>query len=88
MRSKRFEKLAERPVNKETFILPWHEAGLINVSSPMDPQPSIKIVNGIVTEIDGVSRDEFDLVDHFIARRAINIETAERAMNIPSVEIA
>lgn len=40
MRSKRFEKLAERPVNKETFILPWHEAGLINVSSPKDPQPS------------------------------------------------
>ena len=88
MRSKRFEKLAERPVNKETFILPWHEAGLINVSSPKDPQPSIKIVDGIVTEIDGVPRDEFDLVDHFIARRAINIVTAERAMDMPSVEIA
>ena len=23
MRSKRFEKLAERPVNQETFIRPW-----------------------------------------------------------------
>lgn len=88
MRSKRFEKLAERPVNKETFILPWHEAGLINVSSPKDPQPSIRIVDGIITEIDTVPRDEFDLVDHFIARRAINIETAEQAMNMPSVEIA
>jgi len=88
MRSKRFEKLAERPVNKETFILPWHEAGLINVSSPKDPQPSIKIVDGIVTEIDGVPRDEFDLVDHFIARRAINIVTAERiALNMNVLEM-
>jgi propanediol dehydratase large subunit len=88
MESKRFKKLSERPVNKETFILPWHEAGLINAASPKDPQPSVKIAEGIVTEIDGVPRDEFDLIDHFIARRAINIETAERAMNTPSVEIA
>ena len=51
MKSKRFEKLSERPVNKETFILPWHQAGLINTDSPEDPQPSIKIVEGIVTEI-------------------------------------
>jgi propanediol dehydratase large subunit len=88
MRSKRFEKLAGRPVNKETFILPWPEAGLINVDSPADPLPSIKIENGIVTEIDGVSQDNFDLVDHFIARRAINLKTAEQAMNMPSIEIA
>jgi propanediol dehydratase large subunit len=43
-------------------------------------------VDGIVTEIDGVLRDDFDLIDHFIARHAINIKTAERAMNTPSVE--
>jgi propanediol dehydratase large subunit len=88
MRSKRFEKLAGRPVNKETFILPWHEAGLINVGSPNDPQPSIKIEDGKVTEIDGVSQDDFDLIDHFIAQRAINLKTAERSMNMPSIEIA
>ena len=29
MRSKRFEKLSSRPVNKETFIDPWPEVGLI-----------------------------------------------------------
>ena len=43
MKSKRFKKLSERPVNKETYILPWHQAGLINTDSPNDPQPSIKI---------------------------------------------
>jgi propanediol dehydratase large subunit len=29
MRSKRFEKLAQRPVNRETFIQPWSEVGLM-----------------------------------------------------------
>ena len=48
MRSKRFEKLTERPINRETFIL----------------------------------------IDHFIARHALNPDVAERAMNTPSREIA
>ena len=88
MRSKRFEKLADRPVNKETFILPWHEAGFINVASPLDPKPSIKIENGAVTEMDHVARKDFDLIDLFIVKRAINLETAERSMSTPSLEIA
>ena len=37
MKSKRFKILSERPVNKETFILPWPEAGLINTGSPTRP---------------------------------------------------
>jgi len=88
MKSKRFKTLAERPVNKETFILPWSEAGLINTDSPKDPKPSLKIEDGTITEIDGVSREDFDLIDHFIASRAINVETAEKSMSMPSVEIA
>ena len=35
LRSKRFEKLAERPVNQEPFIKPWPETGLIVVASPL-----------------------------------------------------
>lgn len=35
LRSKRFEKLAERPVNQEPFIKPWPETGLIAVASPL-----------------------------------------------------
>jgi len=88
MRSKRFEKLAQRPVNCETFIKPWPEVGLIAVDSPLDPSPSLKIEDGVVVEMDGVRREEFDLVDHFIARHALNLEVAERAMARPSGEIA
>ncbi len=35
LRSKRFEKLAERPVNQEPFIKPWPETSLIAVASPL-----------------------------------------------------
>lgn len=34
MRSKRFQILAERPVNRETFIKPWPEVGLVAMNSP------------------------------------------------------
>ncbi|MCP5096506.1 MAG: hypothetical protein GY943_13215, partial [Chloroflexi bacterium] len=45
-RSKRFERLEQRDINKETFVNPWPEAGLIVADSPYDPQPSLKIENG------------------------------------------
>jgi len=88
MRSKRFEKLAQRPVNRETFIKPWPEVGLVAVGSPLDPSPSLRIEEGSVVEMDGVPREAFDLIDHFIARHALNLDVAERAMNTPSREIA
>lgn len=88
MRSKRFEKLAARPVNRETFIKLWPEVGLITAGSPFDPSPGIRIKDGVVIEMDGVERENFDLIDHFIARNALNLEVAEWAMNTPSCDIA
>ena len=88
MKSKRFEKLAGRPVNQETFIKPWPKFGMITVDSPSDPAPSIKITDGAVTEIDGRKQNDFDLLDCFIAKHAIDVTVAERAMAMPSVDIA
>ena len=88
MRSKRFEKLVQRPVNRETFINSWPEVGLVAVGSPLDPAPSIKIEDGVVVEMDGVARESFDLIDHFIATRALNLAVTERAMATGSREIA
>ncbi len=88
MRSKRFEKLSDRPVNRETFVKPWPEVGLVAMGSPLDPSPSLKIEDGVVVEFDGVPRGEFDLIDHFIARHALNLDVAGRAMNTGSREIA
>ncbi len=39
--------------------------------SPYDPKPSVKIEDGIITELDGKKRDEFDFLDQFIADDAI-----------------
>jgi propanediol dehydratase large subunit len=88
MQSKRSEKLAQRPVNRETFIEPWPEVGLIAFDSPLDPSPSLEIENEVVVEMDGVRREEFDLIDHFIARHSVNLGVAKRAMATPSSEIA
>ena len=88
LRSKRFEKLAERPVNQETFIKPWPDTGLIAVGSPLDPVAGLKIDGGEIVEMDGVPREQFDIIDYFIADHSINIDVAERAMETPALEIA
>lgn len=88
MRSKRFEALDARPVNQDGFVTEWPEVGLIAIDSPSDPKPSIKIENGEVVEMDGKRADEFDMLDSFIARYGINLENAEKAMSIDSVDMA
>ncbi len=87
-RQKRFEVLDARDVNKDGFVTEWPEVGLIAMGSPNDPKPSIKVVNGVITEMDGKKREEFDFNEIFIANYAINTAIAEEMMAIPSVEIA
>ena len=88
MKSKRFEVLAARPVNQDGYVQEWPEVGLIAMNSPFDPKPSIKIENGVITELDGKTRAEFDMLDTFIADHAIRLENAEKAMAMDSLEIA
>lgn len=87
-RSKRFEALEKRPVNQDGFVKEWPEVGLIAMNSEFDPKPSIKIENGVVTELDGKKRADFDLLDYFIADHAIVLENAEKAMAVDSLEMA
>jgi propanediol dehydratase large subunit/glycerol dehydratase large subunit len=87
-RSKRFQVLAERDVNKDGFIKEWPEVGLIAMDGPNDPTPSIKIQNGKVVELDGKKRADFDLIDSFIAEYGIELSRAEEVMAIPSVKLA
>lgn len=88
MRSKRFEALDARPVNQDGFVTEWAEVGLIAMESPNDPTPSIKIDNGVVTELDGKSCREFDMLDSFIATYGINLERANEAMALDSLQVA
>lgn len=86
--SKRFHARAGRAVNRDSFIQEWPETGLILFNSPCDPKPQIKISAGRIVELDGKPEAEFDMLDRFIARHAIDIRAAETAMALDSLEIA
>ncbi|HEX5692888.1 MAG TPA: propanediol/glycerol family dehydratase large subunit, partial [Roseiflexaceae bacterium] len=87
-RSRRFELLEQRDINKETFVEPWPEAGLAVADSPYDPQPSLRIENGQVIELDGRARADFDTLDFFIADHGIDLQAADEAMATPSETFA
>ena len=87
-RSKRFEILEKRRVNLDGFSEEWAEVGLIAMESQYDPEPSIEIENGVVVEMDGKKREEFDSIDLFIADYGIKLENAETAMKIDTLQIA
>ncbi len=86
--SRRFAILAERDINKETYVDPWPEAGLQVVDSPYDPQPTLQIEHGCVVEMDGKPRAQFDMLDLFIADRGLDLAVADEAMTTPAQEIA
>ncbi len=87
-RSRRFEALEKRDINKETYVTPWAEAGLTVVDSPYDPAPSLALADGRVVELDGKPEAEFDLLDRFIARYGLDLSVAEEAMATPSRDLA
>ncbi len=87
-RSRRFELLDQREINRETFVEPWPEAGLIVADSPLDPAPSLRVEAGRVVELDGKARADFDTLDHFIADHALDLEAAAEAMACDPLQIA
>ena len=87
-RSKRIETLDQRPVNLDGYINEWPEMGVVAMTSPYDPKPSVKVANGRIVELDGKKREDFDFIDQFIADYAMNVERAEASMAVSSLEIA
>ncbi|MDN4073005.1 propanediol/glycerol family dehydratase large subunit [Fictibacillus terranigra] len=87
-RSKRFEILEQRPVNNDGFVTEWPEMGFVAMSSPNDPKPSVKVMNGRIVELDGKQREEFDMLDQFIADYTIDASVTEKVVAMDSVEIA
>ncbi len=73
-RQKRFEELEKRPIHEDGFVKEWPDEGLIAMMGPNDPKPSIKIENGVVTELDSKKRDDFDLIDMYIATYGIDLK--------------
>ncbi len=75
-------------VNLDGFAVENAELGLVAMRSPYDPEPSLVIRDGRVTEMDGVPEDRFDSLDAYIARHGLDLSVAEEAMSLPDVEFA
>ena len=58
------------------------------MKSPYDPKPSVRVENGVIVELDGKARADFDFMDQFIADYAIRIDRAEASMAVSSLDIA
>ena len=75
-------------VNLDGFATENAELGLIALRSPYDPEPSLVIEDGRITELDGASEADFDSIDTFIARHGIDLSVALEAMGLPDVAFA
>jgi propanediol dehydratase large subunit len=80
--------LENRPVNLDGFVEEWPEVGMVAMDSAFDPEPSVRVENGLIVEMDGTERADFDFIDQFIADKALDVETTEQAMALPADEIA
>jgi len=58
------------------------------MAGPNDPEPTLKIADGRVVELDGVAEADFDLIDEFIARRGLDLAVAGEAMALDDLAYA
>jgi propanediol dehydratase large subunit len=79
---------ATRPISRDNLVPEDPVLGLVAFSSPFDPEPSLRIEQGRVVELDGKAEEEFDLIDEFIARHGLDLTVAEEAMALDTVEFA
>ena len=80
--------LATRPISRDNLVPEDPALGLVAFSSPFDPEPSLRIEDGRVVELDGRLEADFDILDEFIARRGIDLAVAGEAMALPTIDFA
>jgi propanediol dehydratase large subunit len=86
--SRRAREREAQPVRRDTTIHEWPEAGLVLMGGPADPPSTIRVRSGCVVELDGRPEEDFDSIDRFIARHALDPGVAEEAMAVPPLEMA
>ncbi|MDA0846313.1 MAG: propanediol/glycerol family dehydratase large subunit [Proteobacteria bacterium] len=87
-RWRRFDDWDNRPLRLDLFSKDDPSNGFTAWHGENDPTPSLTIKNRLVTAMDSVSVDRFDMIDTFIARYHIDVDIAEEAMAMSSDEIA
>ncbi len=86
--SRRADARAERELRRETLIEASAELGLVALSGPADPEPSLVLEGGRVVELDGRPEAAFDVLDRFIAAHGIDPGAAAEAATLTDGEIA
>src|SRR4029077_20622399 len=74
--------------NLDGFAVEDPELGLTALRSPHDPQPSLVVTGGRVTELDGVPEADFVSIDTYTARNGLDLSVADEAMALPDVAFA
>ena len=75
----RFRELDERRVNLDGFSAEDEELGMVAFHSSRDREPSLVLDDGRIAELDDVPRDEFDVLDAFIAAHGVDLVAADEA---------
>jgi propanediol dehydratase large subunit len=84
----RIRFMNEQRVNLDGFAHEDVELGLVALSSPADPEPSLVVRDGMVVEMDGRAAEDFDVLDAYIANHGIDLSVAEEAMALDDVTLA
>jgi propanediol dehydratase large subunit len=87
-RSRRFVEREQNELRQELLITPHPDLGLVAMNGPNDPDPALEIREDRVVLLDGRSEDQFDALDHFIARYGLDLDVAVEAMAIDETELA
>src|SRR5256714_1656010 len=77
-----------RPSQLAAYLGRAAELVLVAMTGPNDPEPGLRIEDDRVVFIDGRSEDEFDALDHFIARHGLDLAVAREAMALDETELA
>lgn len=85
----RIRVLDEQRVNLDGFAEADPELGMISHLSPHDPEPSWVVAeDGTVLEMDSTAAADFDTIDEFIVRYAVDHTEAPRSMAMSEVDLA
>jgi propanediol dehydratase large subunit len=87
-RSARFVSREQRELRRELLIEPLAELGLVAMDGPNDPEPSLVIAGGRVVELDGRREQDWDALDHFVARYGLDLDVAQETAQLDDRELA
>lgn len=78
----------QQRINLDGFAYEDVELGLVAMSSPHDPAPSLEVRDGRVVQMDGRDVDDFDTLDALIATHGLDLSVAAEAMGLEDVALA